>query len=209
MRVAPVGLFAWRVGQQDAPQETFRLGAELAALTHGHPTGSLTGGVLAVLIQGLTDGATLSDVLNTAKSILRAEANHEETLCSLEKAEELARTKILPREAIEQLGQGWIAEEALAISVYCALLAKSFQHGILIAVNHDGDSDSTGAIAGNLLGAMYGVKSIPSEWLEPLELRDVIKALAEDLYAFKDWEIGEYSENSEMNRLIWQKYPGF
>ena len=37
----------------------------------------------------------------------------------------------------------------------------------------------------------------------------IIKALAEDLYAFKDWEIGEYSENSEMNRLIWQKYPGF
>jgi len=209
MRVAPVGLFAWRAGQQDAPQETFRLGTELAALTHGHPTGALTGGVLAVLIQGLTDGAALSDVLNTAKAILRAEANHEETLHALEMAEELARTKILPREAIEQLGQGWVAEEALAISVYCAMVAKSFQHGILIAVNHDGDSDSTGAITGNLLGAMYGVKSIPSEWLEPLELRDVIKTLAEDLYAFKDWEIGEYSENSEMNRLIWQKYPGF
>ncbi len=209
MRVAPVGLFAWRVGQQDAPQETFRLGAELAALTHGHPTGSLTGGVLAVLIQGLTDGATLLDVLNTAKSILRAEANHEETLCSLEKAEELARTKILPREAIEQLGQGWIAEEALAISVYCALVAKSFQHGILIAVNHDGDSDSTGAIAGNLLGAMYGVKSIPNEWLAPLELRDVITEVAEDLYQFKDWEIGEYSTNHDLNQQIWRKYPGF
>lgn len=162
-----------------------------------------------MLIQGLTDGATLSDVLNTAKSILRAEANHEETLCSLEKAEELARTKILPREAIEQLGQGWIAEEALAISVYCALVAKSFQHGILIAVNHDGDSDSTGAIAGNLLGAMYGVKSIPNEWLAPLELRDVITELAEDLYQFKDWEIGEYSANHDLNQRIWRKYPGF
>ena len=53
------------------------------------------------------------------------------------------------------------------------------------AANHDGDSDSTGSIVGNLLGAMHGVKAIPAEWLEPLELRDVITELAEDLYAFQ------------------------
>ena len=28
-------------------------------------------------------------------------------------------------------------------------------------------------------------------------------------YAFKDWEIGEYSENEELNQRIWRKYPGF
>ncbi len=38
---------------------------------------------------------------------------------------------------------------------------------------------------------------------------EAITTLAEDLYAFKDWDIGEYSENAEMNRRIWQKYPGF
>ena len=70
-------------------------------------------------------------------------------------------------------------------------------------------SDSTGAIVGNLLGAMHGVKAIPAEWLEPLELRDVITELAEDLYAFKDWAIGEYSDNEELNQRIWRKYPGF
>jgi ADP-ribosylglycohydrolase len=59
MRVAPVGLFAWRRGHTDSPQHAFQLGTELAALTHGHPTGALTGGVLAVLILALTDGASL------------------------------------------------------------------------------------------------------------------------------------------------------
>ena len=112
-------------------------------------------------------------------------------------------------EAIARLGQGWIAEEALAISIYCALVARNFKHGVILAVNHDGDSDSTGAIVGNLLGAMHGVKTIPAEWLEPLELRDVITELAEDLYAFKDWAIGEYSDNEELNQRIWRKYPGF
>lgn len=56
---------------------------------------------------------------------------------------------------------------------------------------------------------MHGVKVIPAEWLEPLELRDVITELAENLYAFKDWAIGEYSDNKELNQRIWRKYPGF
>src|SRR2546426_12819573 len=112
-------------------------------------------------------------------------------------------------EAIARLGQGWIAEEALAISIYCALVARNLKQGVVLAVNHDGDSDSTGSIAGNLLGAMHGAKGIPKEWLESLELREVISELAEDLYAFRDWEIGEYSKNEELNQRIWRKYPGF
>ncbi|MFN8027118.1 MAG: ADP-ribosylglycohydrolase family protein [Acidimicrobiia bacterium] len=54
---------------------------------------------------------------------------------------------------IEALGAGWVAEEALAIGVYCALVATDLRAGLLLAVNHSGDSDSTGSIAGNLLGA--------------------------------------------------------
>ncbi len=79
---------------------------------------------------------------------------------------------------------------------------------MILAVNHDGDSDSTGSIVGNLLGTMHGVDAIPAEWLAPLELREVIAEMAEDLYAFPDWGIGEYSENEEMNEKIWGKYPG-
>ena len=99
--------------------------------------------------------------------------------------------------------------QALAISVYCALVARDFRHGVILAVNHDGDSDSTGAIAGNLLGTVHGVGAIPAAWLEPLELRDVIAELAEDLYSFRNWEIGEYRENEPFSQRIWQKYPGY
>ena len=121
----------------------------------------------------------------------------------------LAGSDLPPEEAIARLGQGWVAEQALAISIYCALVARNFRHGIILAVNHDGDSDSTGSIVGNILGAMQGVKAIPAKWLEPLELRDVITELAEDLYAFKDWGIGAYSPNEALNQRIWQRYPGF
>jgi ADP-ribosylglycohydrolase len=212
MRVAPVGLVFWerQVDEQQSqfPQQSFKIGCELAALTHGHPTGFLTGGVLAVLIQALVDGAALLDALTLAKTCLRASPAHEETLKALELAEALSTSNKPAHEAIAILGEGWIAEEALAISVYCALVARDFAHGIILAVNHDGDSDSTGAIVGNLLGAMHGVESIPNNWLEPLELRSVITEMAEDLYAFRDWDIGEYSENESMKKKIWQKYPG-
>jgi ADP-ribosylglycohydrolase len=207
MRVAPVGLFALRL--EMAPEETFRLGTELAALTHGHPTGSLTGGVLAVLIRRLAGGATLLDGLSTAKACLRTHSHHEETLSAVELAEQLATSGPAHEECIARLGEGWVAEEALAISIYCALVARDFRQGIILAVNHDGDSDSTGAVTGNLLGAMFGVEAIPAEWLEPLELRTVITELADDLYDFHDWDIGDGSANEELKQRIWSKYPGF
>ncbi len=209
MRMAPVGLFTWRLREHESPRDTFQLGNVLAALTHGHPTGSLTGGVLAVLILALVDGASLTDALATSKAILRDESSYEETLRAIERAEELAVSGLPHAEVITQLGEGWIAEEALAIAIYCALVAPNFQQGVILAVNHDGDSDSTGAIAGNLLGTMHGVKAIPAEWLKPLEMREVITELADDLYAFKDWNVAEYSDNEELNQRIWQKYPGF
>ncbi len=209
MRVAPVGLFVWRLRQHKSPYEAFRLGTELAALTHGHPTGALTGGVLAALILMLTDGASLREAITVAKVVLRLQPDHEETLRAIEMAEVLAASGLPHDVAIARLGQGWIAEEALAISIYCALVARNFKQGVIWAVNHDGDSDSTGAIVGNLLGAIHGAKAIPAEWLEPLELREVITELADDLYTFKDWKIDEYCDNEYLNQRIWRKYPGF
>ena len=213
MRVAPAGLVAWR--QDESVFGAFAWGTDFAALTHGHPTGSLTGGVLAALVFALIDGATLPEALITAKAILRTHAHHEETLAALELAEKLAanHTPATPaHEAIAQLGEGWIAEEALAISVYCALVARDLEHAVVLAVNHSGDSDSTGAIVGNLLGALHGDSAIPQRWLEPLELRDVITEVAQDLYEFRDWQVGDYDYDdpaAEAEHLrICRKYPG-
>ena len=219
MRVAPVGLMAWnkKRGSENA-RAAFDMGTELAALTHGHPTGALTGGVLAVLVLALTDGASLQEGLTTATALLKNRERHEETLRAIETAEEFAASTLPPHEAIAKLGQGWIAEEALAISIYCALVARSFQEGVILAVNHDGDSDSTGSITGNLLGAMYGVKAIPATWLEPLELHEIITDLAEDLFGVKCWPLQtwghsaeswrkQYSQNKEFYDRFEQRYP--
>lgn len=95
----------------------------------------------------------------------------------------LAGMHTSPTEAIPQLGEGWVGEEAVAIAIYCSLrFADSFEEAVIAAVNHDGDSDSTGALTGNIMGAYHGMSAIPERFTAPLELRRVIEQLAEDLY---------------------------
>lgn len=178
MRVAPAGLLT---------NQPFRLGAEAAAITHGHPAGYLTAGVLAVIISKLVEGISLPDAVNYAVyETLRGVENHQETFNALDNAIRLAqdKTKTPSSELVETLGGGWVAEEALAISIYCSLVFEDdLSGGLLLAVNHSGDSDSTGAITGNILGALHGVEAIPAHWLERLELRTEIEQVSEDLYA--------------------------
>jgi ADP-ribosylglycohydrolase len=196
MRIAPVGLLA---GAEDA----FRLGADIAALTHGHPSGYLSAGFLAATIQKLRDGEDLEVALDLATEKLVRERRHGETLHAVNAARDLAKYAKPTPNQVETLGGGWVAEEALAIAVYAVLSAESLPDALLAAVNHSGDSDSTGAIAGNLAGMHYGEHAIPSHWLDQLELRVEIGQIAEDLY--RCWR-REDAWNPERE---WPRYPGW
>ncbi len=213
MRVAPVGLFVanWLADNETnggRVTEAFDIACEMAAITHGHRTGQLAAGVFAVIVAQLIRGAAIAEAIECSKAILRLRADHEETLEAIEHAQALAATCPATANAVRELGEGWTAEEALAISLYCALSATDFESGVVLAVNHDGDSDSTGAITGNLLGALMGVESIPTRWLAPLELHDVVEAVADDLATVREWRIGEYDDAPERD-FYWQRYPGF
>ncbi|MDD4091832.1 MAG: ADP-ribosylglycohydrolase family protein [Smithellaceae bacterium] len=113
---------------------------------------------------------------------------YEETLNAIKMVLNLWKKTIKAApETIEKMGGGWVGEEALAISLYCALAAEGdFAKGVRLAVNHTGDSDSTGSITGNILGAMQGRAAIPAPWLEELELKDVIEEIAGDLFVLYD-----------------------
>ena len=143
-----------------------------------------------------------------AKPLLREERDHQETLRAIERAEDLAAGNVPSEKAIARLGEGWIAEEALAISLYCALAARDFRHGLILAVNHGGDSDSTGSITGNLLGTLYGVDAIPQQWLDPLELREIIAEIAEDLHDCFECPLSPFGSDPEQQKHLWRKYPG-
>lgn len=84
---------------------------------------------------------------------------------------------------IHRIGEGWVGDEALAIAIYCALkYQEDFSKGIIAAVNHKGDSDSTGSITGNILGTWIGFEKIEQKWKDDLELYSVILKTADKLY---------------------------
>ena len=101
----------------------------------------------------------------------------------LEHALFLADNDLSDVENICRLGEGWVGEEALAIAVYSVdRHIDSFEEAIIAAVNHDGDSDSTGAVAGNIIGAIFGYDDIPAKFKDSLELHNVILSIADDLH---------------------------
>jgi ADP-ribosylglycohydrolase len=176
MRVAPVGLlFA----------DPFDLGGKLAALTHGHPTSTHSSAAFAAIIAAIVHEAmNLRSAVEHARRLLEAEQDAGETLAAIDLACDLAETRDasgIPYELGPRAsGGGWVAEEALAIALYCCLAEPDPLSALQRSVNHDGDTDSTGAIAGNLLGAMHGMTWLPGHWLETLELADAIRTMASD-----------------------------
>ena len=201
MRMAPVGLFDVCKGRE------FEYGREFAALTHGHPTGSLAAGTFALLVGELFRGTPFPEALATVDSELIRHEHHDETRRALRRAVALADGGAPTPEKVESLGGGWVAEEALAIAVYCALTASSFEDGVLRSVNHGGDSDSTGSIAGNLLGLLFGEESLPARWLDALELRELIARVAEDLVDSPNFRSVPDPVSGEPRG--WNVYPGF
>lgn len=177
MRVAPIGLCR-RV------EDPFALAAAAARLTHNHASGYLAAGAFALLLRRLLDGEPLRAALAVALDRLAAEPGHAETTAALHKAQKLADAggPATP-ERLMQLGGGWIAEEALAIALWCALVAPDLEAALCLAINHDGDSDSTGSLTGNLLGAALGTAAIPARWLQDLELRECIVRMADGIAA--------------------------
>ncbi len=204
MRTAPVGLLY-------SGEQVYCLAKELSELTHGHSTASISAGALSLIICELKEGAALRPTVQIALDRVKEDEINlkvpQETSRAIELALSISKEDVTPTLAqVERLGAGWIAEEALAISIYCALVAKDFSHGVLLAVNHSGDSDSTGAITGNILGLMLGLSKIPKHWHEQVELRDVLETVAVDLIKIP----AQYTMdgNDEFHRQVWLKYPG-
>lgn len=207
MRVAAIGLYF--EGKNYTNDEIDRIGAETAAITHGHELGYIPAAALVHIIHLVSHNdniSLLNAVLDAKEALLRQFAGKKhlnEQIKLIDTAIALSKENIDDLEAIGELGEGWVAEETLAIAIYCSLkYSNDFDKALIVSVNHSGDSDSTGAVTGNILGAYLGFKSIPKKYLEHLELKNVIIELANDLY--NDYKMAEY--DSYDNEIWKQKY---
>lgn len=208
MRVAPMALLMagyWSRGESFYDvQQMDVAGAEVAAVTHEHPLAFLPAAMLTHLIYSVIRmeetevKANIADIaletIDALDNIYKSEFEEDKRyLANLTRmAVTLAANDKSDAENIHLLGEGWTGEEAWAIALYCAVRhVGSMEDALIAAVNHDGDSDSTGAVCGNIMGAIYGYEAMKRKHLfcpqgkeleQTLELSDIILTLADDLY---------------------------
>ena len=182
MKVAPVGLI-----YSSSPELSFKIGMNIGVMTHGNEGAYLPAGFLSSFIAYLQQGKTLEESLDASIKILKGMQKHEHFLSLIEKAKKLANSDTPTTEAIEQIGAGFRGDEALAISLYSALKnPKSFKRAITTSINHSGDSDTTGAITGNIMGSLLGSSSINRSWKDNIELNDLLYKCSSDLLKAKE-----------------------
>lgn len=218
MRIAPLGLhyephsYEWLSVLQ-------KTAAELSAITHGHDLGYIPSAVLVQIINQIVyplEEKSLKQIVidakDTAMELFKDKQHVQDLGILIDKAIYLSENDIDDLENIRELGEGWVAEETLAIAIYCSLKYQNdFSEGIIAAVNHSGDSDSTGAVTGNILGALLGYNSIDDKWKDKLELKDVILEMADDLcYGCQMSEYCEYRDKDWVRKymdMYWKEYP--
>ena len=213
MRVAPIGLYF--CDKRASIEASDRIGAEAAAITHGHALGWLPSAALVHIVRRLAENegesvlAAVEDAMQTVSALYLQAEHLDDFLALMQKAIDLSQEDHRDLDAIHALGKGWVAEETLAIAVYCALkYPNDMERALIAAVNHGGDSDSTGAVTGNILGAALGEQAIPEKFLEKLELRDIIREIADDLYSdCKMTEYGDYDDPIWTAKYITVEYP--
>ena len=176
MRVAPLGV--WLEGGTD--RWHFKLGCDAAAITHGHPDGYLPGGAMVLLIKLILNDFEWNDAIERVlKQFPITDGDESHTAVLLKNVLQLVASKKAHTDCMSELGEGWTGDEALAIGLYAAMVSDTFEGCIELAANHDGDSDSTASIAGQLYGAKHGMKVIPADAIERLDvikpLRDVMR----------------------------------
>lgn len=198
MRIAPVGIFyATNSGlsnkhdSQSIIDICAKVAEDAALITHHHALSTLSSVFVAIvifecmkthIIDRLTFRSIIFDALTKTLDAIPATEYTNTFAAIIQKSLDLSNSSLSDREAISQLGEGWVAEETVAIALLCVIRhIRDFEGCITAAVNHDGDSDSTGAIAGNLIGTIIGYTGIPEKFRKGLELHNLILSVADDL----------------------------
>ena len=193
MRIAPIPLFFQAHHPEMPIEDVDRLAADASAITHLHPLGYIPSAFLSHLIYRLVENpsptkldyiAYIREGLKTMDELYPQHQAHVNQLRMLiDEAIAFAATSDDSVTVIEQhLGGGWVAEETVTIAVYCSLkFFDNFEEALIASVNHGGDSDSTGAVTGNILGAVIGYDKLPQHFKDDVELHDVILKVVEDI----------------------------
>jgi ADP-ribosylglycohydrolase len=176
MRTAPIGLY-WH----SDPPRLLKVARASALLTHRHDAGVEGAAATALLVKLALEGAGPEHM--HARVLAECGPRSADFNACFEKLPRLIEAP--PELALSRrgLGEGWVAEEAVASALYCHWRHPGdFAACVLCAANTDGDSDSIACIAGGISGAAHGLAAIPREWQAGVEGGPELRHLAGRLW---------------------------
>jgi ADP-ribosyl-[dinitrogen reductase] hydrolase len=166
MRLAPVALaFAAN------PVEAVERAADSSRATHAAPAAVDACRYLGALLAGAARGVRKNELL--APSFW----THGELVPEIS---EIASGSFQAKNPPEIEGSGYVVR-SLEAALWALDRSDSFREGALLAVNLGDDADTTGAVYGQVAGALYGAAAIPIEWRDQLAMRERIEELADEL----------------------------
>jgi ADP-ribosyl-[dinitrogen reductase] hydrolase len=146
-----------------------RHAAEISAITHADQRCIDACIVYTCMVHYLVSGAKPADAIRFAKVSVPADSP---VIDILHEAPNLRLNDLNPT--------GYVLH-SLEIAVWALTQTNTFEDILIDIVNLGDDADTTGAIAGGLMGAHRGTQAIPLRWLNKLEYRDEIESLVPQL----------------------------
>jgi ADP-ribosylglycohydrolase len=173
MRIIPVTLF--HAFKKQSPVKYRDDIHNVSSLTHAHPRSVIGCGIYDFVLYELIKNPSMESVRNGLDNAYSVYKLNDE----IKAYTRLFRYDfaLLPESEIKSTG---CVVDSLEAAIWCLLNTKSYEECVLKAVNLGSDTDTVGAIAGGLAGALYGYDSIPKEWLNSLVKKEMIEKMCED-----------------------------
>ena len=169
MRLAPIPMYYYQ-----KPEEALKYAALSSKTTHANEMCVDACRYMAGIIVGLLNGESKETVLSSMYSPVENYFNNN-PLCDAIK--EVSRGSFKTKQPPEIKGTGFVVE-SLEAALWVFYHADNFRDGALKAVNLGDDADTTGAVYGQIAGAIY---DIPHEWIQILSMREQITKISNQL----------------------------
>jgi ADP-ribosyl-[dinitrogen reductase] hydrolase len=160
MRAAPHGVMT------ESPEQAVENAWVEAALTHPSWESRASSALVAGLVASLIEGELARDALENSYSIVEAKDEPSKEV----------REVLQPLGRFEHYPGGWTVYTT-RLGLLTLLEAADFRSGLQDVARLAGDADTNGAVAGALLGARFGQREIPRNWLGTLREKDELLEL--------------------------------
>lgn len=177
MRIIPFVLYCWiRMSKKKLDDETAEIIHNGSSLTHAHNRSKIACGIYASIIFELLKKRNKRAITKGIKKAYKFYSKQYEFVDELKLFNRVFDSKFSNTPIDDIKSSGYVLD-SLEASIWCALNTDSYKESVLAAVNLGGDTDTIASITGGITGLLYGIGSIPSEWMKELIGLDYIKSI--------------------------------